>query len=204
MLRARALVGLMLATVALACSSEGSDADRATTATDLDVYRTLIDSLFIPEPNADGEQRIVIRDSTDIHRVLDMTSDVIEQFRALPEMDEAMVQSFASRNNLSRSLAELKGVSFGAPMELVGARTLDSLQKAAAGPDEYWVAVADRYPGSNGMLSLSSVGYNEAGDRALVAVKYGCGAMCGGSTNYLLELIDGAWQVIAIQETSIA
>jgi len=77
--------------------------------------------------------------------------------------------------------------------ELVGRERLD------AEIDEngvLWAGFKNRYPDSSGILSLSSVGFNERKDRALLFVSFVCGGLCGGADFWTLGKRDGTWAII--------
>ena len=59
-----------------------------------------------------------------------------------------------------------------------------------------WAGFEKRHPESNGITSLSSVGFNESKDRALVFVSFVCGILCGGAQYYTLEKRGGHWQIV--------
>jgi hypothetical protein len=59
-----------------------------------------------------------------------------------------------------------------------------------------WGSFQKYYPDSPGIISISSVGFNESKDRALVHVSFECGILCGGAHFYTLEKRHGIWQII--------
>src|SRR5579862_685264 len=59
-----------------------------------------------------------------------------------------------------------------------------------------WGGFQKHYPGSAGIVSISSVGFNENKDRALVYVSFTCGDLCGGAHFYTLEKRGISWEII--------
>lgn len=52
------------------------------------------------------------------------------------------------------------------------------------------------YLEANGILSISSVGFNESEDRALVFVSFAGVGNCGGAHYYTLEKHNGKWEIV--------
>ncbi len=59
-----------------------------------------------------------------------------------------------------------------------------------------WGGFEKHYPDSPGIISVSSVGFNESKDRALVYVSFTCGLLCGGAHFYTLEKRGNSWKII--------
>jgi hypothetical protein len=59
-----------------------------------------------------------------------------------------------------------------------------------------WGGFHKHYPDSAGIISISSVGFNENKDRALVYVSFTCGDLCSGAHFYTLEKRGNSWQII--------
>jgi hypothetical protein len=59
-----------------------------------------------------------------------------------------------------------------------------------------WAGFEKRYSDYSGILSLSSVGFNDRKDRALVYVSFVCGILCGGAHFYTLEKRGNSWEII--------
>ena len=63
------------------------------------------------------------------------------------------------------------------------------------GENDWW----DRFASENGVVayvSLSRVGLNLAGSRAVIFVEVSCGPVCGHGTYYVLERRGGRWQSV--------
>jgi hypothetical protein len=59
-----------------------------------------------------------------------------------------------------------------------------------------WAGFRKRYPDFTGILSISSVGFDEQEDRALVYVSFVCGMLCGEARFFTLEKRGEKWEVI--------
>lgn len=53
-----------------------------------------------------------------------------------------------------------------------------------------------QFPGSNGIIGLSRVGFDPMGEQAMVYVEYGCGGSCGGGFLVVLEREPRGWIVV--------
>jgi hypothetical protein len=58
-----------------------------------------------------------------------------------------------------------------------------------------WSEFYEKFPDSGGHISLSNVGFNKTGDRALVYFVHWCGALCGTGHYILLSKCKQAWKV---------
>jgi len=59
-----------------------------------------------------------------------------------------------------------------------------------------WKTFRDRYSGSKGIVRLSNVGFNTAGDKALVFLSNRCGSLCGLGTMFdMAKASDGTWYI---------
>ncbi|HPD14841.1 MAG TPA: hypothetical protein PLE19_07820 [Planctomycetota bacterium] len=61
--------------------------------------------------------------------------------------------------------------------------------------DDQWNRFYAKYPESRGLLTVSRVGFNKAGDQALVEIGSHSGALAAGGTLLLLAKEKGAWVV---------
>jgi hypothetical protein len=59
-----------------------------------------------------------------------------------------------------------------------------------------WKTFYERYSGSKGIVRFSNVGFNTAGDKALVFLSNGCGSLCGLGTMFnMAKAPDGTWYI---------
>jgi hypothetical protein len=67
-----------------------------------------------------------------------------------------------------------------------------------------WKGFYEKYPGSNGLIGFSSVGFNRAGDEAFLYVGRGCGLLCGEGWRVLLRKGPDGWHVRKKKLTGVA
>ncbi|HEX9218999.1 MAG TPA: hypothetical protein VF858_00795, partial [Gemmatimonadaceae bacterium] len=72
------------------------------------------------------------------------------------------------------------------------------------GPEPYWSEFYRRYPGSNGSISFSSIGYSADGNVALLVVEQGCGSFCDTLSNVVVKRERGRWHVAVIRITEMS
>jgi hypothetical protein len=85
---------------------------------------------------------------------------------------------------------------YGFPAVSVSVRLLRSDILKAAFENRGWDAFYDRYPGVQGVLSLSAVAFNVAGTEALFAARLQCGKRCGYRDLVLMRKVNNAWTMI--------
>ena len=173
--------------------------DRSVTSDDHAVYAAVIDSLFGPR-TWKGVTRVVVGDSTDRYLRAELVPGVLESFLRLPGVDSAMIRSFEVRNRVARPLEGLPAES-GIEVTLARAAELDSLPRTDV--EAYWAAVRALYPGSQGLVSVSSVGYNTERTLAIVKVRHGCGGLCGSGHDVLLRRAESGWRISAAAMTFV-
>jgi hypothetical protein len=135
--------------------------------------------------------QVVVVDSTLTAHPKDLGLD------KLPEVDIAAISDFKERNSESHSLRYLSSPDLSVPIVLVSRETLQSFLHN--GPEPYWSEFYRRYPGSNGSISFSSIGYSVDGNVAVLVVEHGCGSLCGTLSNVVVKRERGRWRVAVIQ-----
>jgi hypothetical protein len=159
-------------------------------ASDPAVYRAVLDSMSVPQARHRPTQLVVI-DSTFTVQAQDL------EIEKVPEVDKAAIFDFQDRNNESRSVRYLSSLDLSVPVVLVSRHTLESFLHN--GPEPYWEEFYRRYPGSNGSISFSSIGYSADGNLAILVVDQGCGSLCGALSNVVVKRGLGRWRVTLIQ-----
>ena len=154
------------------------------------VYRAVLDSISVSHGGNRPAQLVVI-DHTLTVQLQDLELD------KLPGVDSAAISDFQKRNSESHSLRYLSSPDLSVPIVLVSRQTLQSFPHN--GPEPYWSEFYRRYPGSNGSISFSSIGYSADGNVALLVVEQGCGSLCGALSNVVVECERGRWRVAVIQ-----
>jgi hypothetical protein len=135
--------------------------------------------------------QLVVIDSTLTGESQDLELD------KLPGVDSIAIADFQKRNRESRSLRYLASTAFSVPIVLVSRQTLQSFLHN--GPEPYWSEFYRRYPGSNGSIAFSSIGYTVDGNVAVLVVEHGCGTLCGTLTDIVVKRERGRWRVAVIQ-----
>jgi hypothetical protein len=154
------------------------------------VYRAVLDSMSVSQGGKRSTQLVVI-DSTFTVQSQDLELD------KLPGVDTASISDFQRRNSESHSLRYLSSPDLSVPIVLVTRQTLQSFLHN--GPEPYWSEFYRRYPGSNGSISFSSIGYNADGNIAVLAVDRACGTLCGALSDIVVKRERGGWHVALIQ-----
>jgi hypothetical protein len=77
------------------------------------------------------------------------------------------------------------------PYELV---SKDKIKMLTAKPD--WGDFLKQYPGSGGVFTMSSVGFNKDKTLAVVHTGSGCPGLCGRWSFHLLQKVDGKWKEV--------
>jgi hypothetical protein len=60
-----------------------------------------------------------------------------------------------------------------------------------------------KFPGANGMISLSRVGFDSTLHEAMVSSSFVCGMLCGESRRYILRKTQGKWIVVQTLRVAI-
>lgn len=154
------------------------------------VYRAVLDNMAVAQEGGRLTQLVVI-DST-----LTVQSQDVELDR-VSGADDASIGDFRRRNSQSGSLGYLSSPDLPIPIVLVTRRTLQSFQHN--GPEQYWAEFYRRYPGSNGSIAFSSIGYSADGSVALLVVEQGCGSLCGALSNVVVKREREGWRVTLVQ-----
>ncbi|MGC4115734.1 MAG: hypothetical protein QM765_14250 [Myxococcales bacterium] len=85
-------------------------------------------------------------------------------------------------------------------IELVPRSELDAMLSFTAGTEEeVWKRFGEKYPGANGYLWISRVGYDKTQAQALVYISHFCGNFCGEGWAVMLSKTDGSWSVVDVQ-----
>jgi hypothetical protein len=109
----------------------------------------------------------------------------------LPDLSGETLTSFAERNEKPTSLSP--DMQLGVEYDLL---SHEDLAEISSQPN--WNEILDeRYPGSNGYLILSRVGFNKSLDQAVIYVGQVAGPLRGSGSYYMLEKQNGEWIIKA-------
>ncbi len=158
-------------------------------AVDYAVYKALIETMYT-DPKV---KMVVIRDHTfsSLNPAVgdEKAFEGIQQ--AMPEVDQAMRDSYLARNAQSALLEDRFNLKL--PVTLLSQADFDSFFGTnGKGWDSYYF----QYPNSQGVLGLSRVGFNAQGDKALVCASTQVYTMAGAGYAVVLSLENGLWKVV--------
>jgi hypothetical protein len=191
---ARAGLGLCVMaalTVGVACTyrSETKERGPATPAgpervepEEYAVYSTLIKSMFI----TDGVELLVIEQQTSLGPIplAELGQEMELVRRKVPEVEAEVADDFVEKNGTPARLEH--SIDIPASYVLVDAREVRGMD---------WGKFYQKYPKSQGIMSLSRVGFNHDRDRALVYVGNQSGGKTGMGFYVFMVKQDGGWQV---------
>jgi hypothetical protein len=131
-----------------------------------------------------GQRRLVIQAMTVLPPLGAGAAAVLESSGG-PDL----VADFRARNEVVAPLGNK--LSLPLPYTLVKREDLDRLTA-----DPGWSAFVRQYPRANGYVGVSRVGFDAAGDMAMVYVAHSMGAGVGRGTVFVLARTAGRWEVV--------
>ncbi len=156
-------------------------------ATEYAVYSALIEGMF----SISQLDVVVIED----HTGLGVSSADAQQLaylkESLPEVDQAMLDDFQARNAQAEPLAGR--FTFKVKVKLISQDEVKQFFDPGGGA---WDEFYKRYPNSQGIMTLSKVGFNVAGDRALVYVGNQSHFLAGTGYAVVLARKGGVWTIL--------
>jgi len=159
------------------------------TAVDYAVYKALIETM-ITDPKV---AMVVIQDHT-ISSLNPVVSNdkVFESIQKdLPGLDQAMRDNYLALNAQSTLLEDRFNLKV--PVTLLSQADFDSFfGKNGKGWDNFYF----QYPKSQGVLTLSRVGFNAQADKALVCTSTQVYTMAAAGYAVVLSLENGVWKVM--------
>lgn len=151
------------------------------------VYSALIEAMY----TTDKLSMIVVED----HTGLGVTSNDPQQFdylrKSLPEVDQTLLDDFRSRNAQSEPLADQ--FTLKTQVVLIGQDEVTRLFGQGGGA---WDEFYQKYPNSQGLMTLSKAGFNAAGDKALVYIGNQSHFLAGTGYAVVLAKKNGAWTIL--------
>jgi hypothetical protein len=182
------------------CAQQNATPAAHLRSSDLAIYQIVLDSMFVA--GAAGRLRqLVLRDSTRVLDGQDPARTLKNDFFGYP-VDTAAVRDLLARSREARSLKEATRLPLRIPVTLVDRQTLSSLPQRD--PERYWSEFYEKYPGSDGLIEVSTIGYGPNGDFAILLVDRGCGSLCGHGYIVALRRVAGVWRIASIQQTWIS
>ena len=155
------------------------------------VYSALISELFTKE----NVKLLVIQEQTLVnsnpdHLKATTPEDGIKDLKeCCPSVDEDALKDYDTKNLASSKLV----ANFSLPLKYVLLNTseLHELQHAHETLREF----SERYPGADGLISLSRVGFNKDYSQAYVRVEFIFCPLCSFGEEILLKKQGGTWKV---------
>lgn len=159
-----------------------------------DVYSAVINTLYVGGWSMDGHSvdLIVIEDDTTSNIDVDALKDASIPEAERPIMEET-INDLRSRNERSRPLVE-DLFALDVDLTLISKEERDSLFQQE-GLGEAWDTFYSNYPHSQGIMTLSNVGFNSGLDKASVYVENAAHLLAGEGSFVLLAKVNGEWSV---------
>ena len=110
----------------------------------------------------------------------------------LPKLSTKTVADFKSK---SRTCRNLEGKLTLPTKYILISQTERRAIFSNANVNKSWQSFQQKYPGANGYINLSNIGFNEDRSQALVDTFRKCGDKCGGERMVLLTKVNGKWSV---------
>jgi hypothetical protein len=150
------------------------------------VYSAMIQSLYLDKAKL---EQVVINDVTAVDHTDNLSETLSYVSQNLPGVTDDLMVDFTARNKQQQALKPL----FNLPIKLVfiNKSELDEIFKDYKGWDIFYA----RYPGSQGTMTLSRVGFNQGVDSALVYVGNQSDWLGGAGYYVLLNKENGQWFV---------
>jgi hypothetical protein len=191
------LAAALLALVAAGCGASVETTTSATSATTVPqtgvtadeyaVYSALIQSAYV---DATQPKQIVIHDTTADPRLYSPRSVAGAMKSSWPDLGDDVLSEFETKNQTSSALARRFALSV--PYTLISGQELAAnFPPTAPG----WENFYSKYPGSQGRVVLSRVGFNQAKDTAVLYAEFASGATAGEGDVVLMKKTDGRWTV---------
>ena len=176
--------------------NEAVRADNAIAQADLEseeyaVYSALIEGMYVSKDT----RMVVIRSRTiafpeDDQRIGKGLLQHIS--KSMPELSKEAFNNYLVRNKESHPLS--KRFKLRVRYEFVGKEERGKvLEKDIS---KMWDDFYKEYPGSSGLISLSSVGFNPEMTQAFLYVSHSCGILCASGHCVLLAKENGIWKIL--------
>jgi hypothetical protein len=172
----------------------------ASQSSDFEVYAAVLDSMFAPRAQS-KYSRIALVESTEVFK-RENTRALIESLVAVQGVDSTAARDLAFKSYEPQSLQAVTRLRLRMPVLLLGRSSLASLPRED--PDKYWSEFYRRFPGTNGLISVSGIGYSADGNLGVLMVDMGCGGLCGSGYIVVVRREHGEWHIAHIQNTWIS
>lgn len=109
----------------------------------------------------------------------------------MPELSQTTFTDYLSKIRATRNLESLFNLKV--KTVLISQKEVESVFSEHS--MDGWGLIFEKYPESEGLITLSAVGFNPEMTQALVHVGIGCGGLCGVGSFFLLHKDNGLWKV---------
>ena len=107
----------------------------------------------------------------------------------LPQLEDATLKSF--RDACSQPATFRRNFRLPVPYQLVDKATIDTILHQPG----WWTDYYTKYPGSQGFIELSRVGFAPDGRQAVFYAANYCGGTCGTGTYVVMRKLNSSWRV---------
>ena len=210
----RAIIFMLSLILVIAC--QGSTSEKIVTSDEYAIYQLILDTVYCHESRYWGSsvstekpRFVVVWDSTSagIHENVDqhmtplVSSDPAEVRRRsathfaniVPEVD--WMSLFESFDQVKRMHCPLVKSSFARSDSIVLLSNQTASRIFAGGG---WEKFYETFPGCNGHISFSRVGFSRTSTEALAYYEHICAQLDGEGSLVVFKKIDGAWKLIKI------
>jgi hypothetical protein len=158
------------------------------------VYYTLLEQWIVNQEI----KTIVVKKFTDTHSVGDEKPLTIDSFlRPRGEnspLEQSMVDDYNEKNY--RQNSELVGDLFGSKSKIVLVSDAEVKEFFNEGCNEGWKKLGEKYPNSQGLTTLSRVGFNKEKTRAVVYLGHSFACLGGAGHLVILEKQYDGWKIV--------
>ena len=178
------LLSLVVSIMLISCASVPLLGTPTMEAEEYEVYRSVIDAMYIH----DQTELIVIMDRTGIGRAQDLEESLAYVTENIIGVEDETVNGFRDANGESHLLRDDLDLGFTCVL-LSEEETRDIFD--SGGWDEFYA----RYPHSQGIMTVSRVGFNRERDQALVYVGNQSHWLGGAGYYLFLTKEEGVWRI---------
>lgn len=170
-------------------------------ADDYAVYSTVLTALYAKSSPKlfviDREISGCVRSEKNVEGVLAWQKSLDTLPRKMANLSTITVADFKRKVQLCRKL----NTEFSAPAKVIlfeqqDRKTIFSGQN----PQLAWQKFNQKFPGANGYINFSNVGFNADRSQALVDTYRKCGQKCGAEQIVLLTKVNGSWNIAAMHK----
>jgi len=185
------LILLSFILCAVACTAKPASTPLPTPSTgQIDTEQQAVYAFLLLNLYQHREYVIMDTTSTGVTGVENTTQTLDYVLQNMHSVDSGTVVSFRSRNDAAYPISP--DMNIGGPYTLLSQA---GRQKIFGENQSGWEIFYERYPQAPGITTLSSVGFNNSLDQALVYIGTQSNWLAGSGYYILLKKLDGAWNI---------